>query len=864
MAGRRGARSSGGSSTVIITLLMLFILAGAGTGVTLWAMCYLTPKAEVSHEGQIAFPSLTRPIKAYEKITREDLIDMEKQQLRPIWLDENLVKEGMLRDLSKIIGRVAARDKQPGYILSEADLLPTGTRAGVTAGVPAGKRSFSFDVEKVPGLELLRQGDRFDILAALPARKEPVSNIEPAALLGGIKPPDTRSGQLARQTGIKPLVLGGTMVALTKGANQSTAGAQPLTSKTVTRGSRKQHNIVATIAVEPEEVSPLTEALGLEVSLYCVARSGHLSKEETKKETINYDGMIPVVATSQKVNAFTALKAEDLADSVTGRLNIFYFKPEQVQEDWITDYNALQGRVVSRQVSPGSILTQSMLLPAGTRPGFVAGAPPGMVVLPVPESSMEGLGQLKPGDKFSVYVRLSEKLRPAFPRNDWASLQGAIKSVEDQKLEQELQTGISQVLKEAVFIGETNENRSDQATDKSDQERILGIAVTESGVVSLSRLLEKDSNLFVTAVSGRSENSESIPTQEQQRSASIESPDAIAAESGFSYEIMAISFNEELEQEYISLPVTARKVEAYTKLTVTDFVDPSTGKLRILMFPADSVEPGWVREVSQLIDRVVSRDIDVGRVIDQASLLPPGTKPGSTAGIPPGMLGVPVTGLQVQGLDLVSSLNRGDRFKIMASRPPLDFSVLGGTVRSSLASTDAIQEMESLGEVNQRARVETLCESVMLVDFGDEVETVQTRTTNETHSKSETQLTADGPIRVETKTSIPQVSERVVKTSSFLLAVDPADIKKVTEALSMKIPLTALPLPGSTQSSSIPLQPVPPQESVKRKKPLPRPVVMEHVRGDRITREVWVKPTERGTLSQLPLEQSHLDAKKSQ
>ncbi|MEZ6066730.1 MAG: hypothetical protein R3B90_13725 [Planctomycetaceae bacterium] len=214
----------------MIAGILLLLVAGGGTAAALWRAGFFTPAAApVSRAGMVACPALARSVASYAAISREDLIDPQTRQLNVVWVPERAAAD-VLRDMSLIIGRVAQRDKTAGSVLTERDFFPKGTRPGLAAGVPPGKRAVSVAVERVDGLELLRQGDTFDLVASLPPVKDELdTNVEYAALLGGIKPPDTRAGRLARQTGVKPLVRRGTMVALTQGKTTSTSGQQGLT-----------------------------------------------------------------------------------------------------------------------------------------------------------------------------------------------------------------------------------------------------------------------------------------------------------------------------------------------------------------------------------------------------------------------------------------------------------------------------------------------------------------------------------------------------------------------------------------------------------------------------------------------------------
>ena len=110
-----------------------------------------------------------REIPAFTKISIDDLWDPKKD----IWAysdvtEETAEKGGILVDARDIIGRVMDHTKPPGYAFTEKDFMPKGTRPGLVAGIPAGKRALRIDVETVNGIIGLQPGDRFDILAAVP------------------------------------------------------------------------------------------------------------------------------------------------------------------------------------------------------------------------------------------------------------------------------------------------------------------------------------------------------------------------------------------------------------------------------------------------------------------------------------------------------------------------------------------------------------------------------------------------------------------------------------------------------------------------------------------------------------------------
>ena len=69
--------------------------------------------------------------------------------------------------MSKILGRVTAREKPAGYAFKERDFLPEGTSPGVVGGTPPGKRAITLDASKLKGVHDLNEGDHVDLLASV-------------------------------------------------------------------------------------------------------------------------------------------------------------------------------------------------------------------------------------------------------------------------------------------------------------------------------------------------------------------------------------------------------------------------------------------------------------------------------------------------------------------------------------------------------------------------------------------------------------------------------------------------------------------------------------------------------------------------
>jgi len=228
--------------------------------------------------GKVAVPLSARPLAAYHKLGREDVWDRDRQRLAVTYLTpEKIEATGVLTDLGDILGRVLDHDKGAGYAFTESDFLPEGTRPGLVAGIPPGKRAMRVDVSKVEGLVGLNPGDRFDMLSSVPID----IRSDVAGSLGGVFADQmelqAELGAWAKQARVAAIVQNGVVVTAME------TRSIPVSSNTLTRGLLTQQRPVQemVVAVEPDEVAPLAEALALEVRILCVPRSGAPEPDET-------------------------------------------------------------------------------------------------------------------------------------------------------------------------------------------------------------------------------------------------------------------------------------------------------------------------------------------------------------------------------------------------------------------------------------------------------------------------------------------------------------------------------------------------------------------------------------------------------
>ncbi|GJM20491.1 MAG: hypothetical protein DHS20C15_04060 [Planctomycetota bacterium] len=221
--------------------------------------------------GRVGVPISARGLPAYHQLTRDDLWNPQAQRLAVAYLTpEQVERTGALTELRDVIGRVLDHDKPAGYAFTERDFLPKGTRPGLTAGIPPGKRALRIDVSRIDGLVGLNPGDHFDMLSSVPIELDTNMTRDMGGVFGRQLQIQAALGTLREQARVSPLVSNGVVV------TPMQTRSVPLAVNTLTQGlvtrTRPVQEIV--VAVDSHEVAPLAEALALEMRVLCVPRSG--------------------------------------------------------------------------------------------------------------------------------------------------------------------------------------------------------------------------------------------------------------------------------------------------------------------------------------------------------------------------------------------------------------------------------------------------------------------------------------------------------------------------------------------------------------------------------------------------------------
>lgn len=232
-----------------------------------------------SHEGMVAVPTPAKEIPPYTKITRDHLVD-SSGKLSLLYLPPDAVTSQMYTQLGDVIGRVTRKPKPPGYVFTEADFLPKGSRDGLVAAVPPGKRAMRIEADQVKGLFGLHIGDRFDLVATIPI--ETKTGAKGLKIGGAYQEVLTLQAELTnwmKQATVRVLVQNGILI------EPLTTRSVPVNVNTLTQGSVTRTKPVQeyVIAVDPQEVALLTQAIAVKAQINAVPRSGQPGDPEDSR-----------------------------------------------------------------------------------------------------------------------------------------------------------------------------------------------------------------------------------------------------------------------------------------------------------------------------------------------------------------------------------------------------------------------------------------------------------------------------------------------------------------------------------------------------------------------------------------------------
>lgn len=318
MRAQRRWPASGAIWTVVVVLALIGLVVGLliATGVIRLGTAEFAPP-----EGKVAVPISPVELPAFRRLSVDDLVQRGTGRIAVLYFDPEHVRPEMITDLSRIAGRVLRRNKPAGFAFTERDFLPAGTRPGLPAGIPPGKRAMRIQVSQVGGLEDLAVGDRFDLVATLPLDSRAIGRA------GGVGAIDTDAlgaglAGWGKQATVEVVVQNGIVVA------PMTTRAVPVSVNSLTQGALTRTRPVqeVVVAVAPEEVAQLTRAIAVGAQVQAVIRSGH-PDDPADSETPAYRPRFPFAGAGGDYTFIETISGNDRryvavsATHVPGRLS---------------------------------------------------------------------------------------------------------------------------------------------------------------------------------------------------------------------------------------------------------------------------------------------------------------------------------------------------------------------------------------------------------------------------------------------------------------------------------------------------------------------------------------------------------------
>jgi hypothetical protein len=283
--------------SVVLLGIVLVPIAVVGAVGTLWELGQIDlpflRKGEQIPPGSMAVVVSAplpngKPIPAYTKLIREHVWDVRKDRLSCVYLTPDKITKEMIIDLNQILGRVLKHDKPPGYVFTEQDFLPKNTLPGLTGGIPIGRKLITLDASKVEGFFGLQLGDHVDLVATFQIEMPKGGG----GMYSSLFQTEAQMATMQKRARVRPLAQDAVLV------TAEHIREKPTISKSLSQGTKVKMIPIQEVdlAVKPEEVSLINEALATDVKITAVARSGQPG-DDSDTETPGSDPLseFPVV-----------------------------------------------------------------------------------------------------------------------------------------------------------------------------------------------------------------------------------------------------------------------------------------------------------------------------------------------------------------------------------------------------------------------------------------------------------------------------------------------------------------------------------------------------------------------------------------
>jgi Flp pilus assembly protein CpaB len=437
-------------------------------------------------------------------------------------------------------------------------------------------------------------------------------------------------------------------------------------------------------------------------------------------------------------------------------------------------------RVMAHEKAPGFVFTERDFLPKGTLPGLVAGIPPGKRALTLDAGKLRGIDLLQIGDHFDLLAAVPvDRLQSTGDRDQAWRPGNPLPANTKAASSNSKQTETHMLARDAVIISPL----TTRARPVTSQSLMQGTTVRTVPVQEVVAAFNREDTAGVTEAVEMG-----VEILTVARSGQPNAEDSIVAPAGMT-----------------AVPVATRWILAYSEIVHDDLFDVRTRDLRYIRLPTEEVRSrGIVTDADELLGRVVARDRGAGQFILRADLLPPGTSPGLTAGVPPGKRSFAIAADKLAG---ARGLQHGDHFDLLVGIPlGLDKNLASGLGWLPASSPGAALHLEKQAEIRVVAQDAVVVSPVFTPKFAPAAASM-------TASKD----VAD---------SMEKSAEEVV------IAVAADEVDRLAEALTVGLKLTAVSRSGIVRPNLAPTeQPTTAEKPLTDLRPLANVRMIETLNG---------------------------------
>jgi hypothetical protein len=278
------------------------------------------------------------------------------------------------------------------------------------------------------------------------------------------------------------------------------------------------------------------------------------------------------------------------------------------------------------------------------------------------------------------------------------------------------------------------------------------------------------------------------------------------------------SHRDQLPPGHVPVLASWTKIPAYTKITRDHLIDPRTGKWAFVPVPEGEIPKEAMLSTNEVIGRVLNHDKGPRYLFTERDFFPKGTRAGMSGAIPPGKVSLTLERTKIQG---IAGLEQQDRIDLTAT-VPVEAPRGSGNLSKGLMQQTQIAQMEKL------ARVRVLAKNAVLIEFTQ-------------HDKSITSRTLSQGSFV-----------KKVPVEEVVIAVDPAEVAPIQEALSTDVAISCVVRSG---------QPGDPGIATVESNPLANIATIDAISGDK--RESVVLPDYSRHTAARPVQRFAKSARKS-